>query len=66
MIEVNSKEEAIEWATRCPASDNEIIEIRQIQEITDSPPMSKRPQQDLPTYGIIRKSGPKSNADVRA
>ena len=37
MIQVNSREEAIEWAKRCPASDNEIIEIRQVQEITDFP-----------------------------
>jgi hypothetical protein len=37
MIQVNSKEEAIEWATRCPASDNEIIEIRQVQELKDFP-----------------------------
>ena len=37
MIEVNSREEAIEWAKRCPASDNEIIEIRQVQEFTDFP-----------------------------
>ena len=28
MIQVKSKEEAIQWATRCPASANEIIEIR--------------------------------------
>ena len=33
MIEVKSREEAIAWAKRCPASDNEIIEIRQVQEI---------------------------------
>ena len=32
MIQVKSKEEAIAWASRCPASDNEVIEIRQIQE----------------------------------
>ncbi len=37
MIEVKSKEEAIEWASRCPASDNEILEIRQIQEVEDFP-----------------------------
>jgi len=37
MIQVNSREEAIEWAKRCPASDNEIIEIRQVQEMTDFP-----------------------------
>ena len=37
MIQVKSKEEAIQWATRCPASKNEIIEVRQIQEMTDFP-----------------------------
>jgi hypothetical protein len=38
MIQVKSKEEAIEWASRCPASDNETIEIRQVQEMADFPP----------------------------
>ena len=37
MIQVKSKEEAIEWASRCPASDNEIIEVRQVQEFADFP-----------------------------
>ena len=37
MIQVKSKEEAIEWASRCPASDNEIIEIRQVQEFSEFP-----------------------------
>ena len=37
MIEVKSREEAIAWATRCPASNNEIIEIRQVQEMADFP-----------------------------
>ncbi|PYX41480.1 MAG: transcription initiation protein [Acidobacteria bacterium] len=35
MIQAKSREEAIEWASRCPASDNEIIEIRQVQEMSD-------------------------------
>ena len=38
MIEVASREEAIAWAGKCPASANEIIEIRQVQEIGDFPP----------------------------
>jgi len=38
MIEVNSRQEAIAWATKCPASSNEIIEIRQVQELTDFSP----------------------------
>jgi hypothetical protein len=37
MIQVNSREEAIEWAKRCPASANEIIEVRQVQEMEDFP-----------------------------
>jgi hypothetical protein len=37
MIQVRSKEEAVEWASRCPASDNEIIEVRQVQEFSDFP-----------------------------
>ena len=37
MIQVKSKEEAIEWAKRAPMSDNEIIEVRQVQEMEDFP-----------------------------
>jgi hypothetical protein len=35
MIDVASREEAIAWARKCPASENEIIEIRQVQEMAD-------------------------------
>ena len=38
LIQVKSKEEAIEWAKRCPGSDNEVIEVRQVQEFADFPP----------------------------
>ena len=37
MIQVKSKEEAIEWAKRCPGSENETIELRQVQEFADFP-----------------------------
>jgi hypothetical protein len=37
MIQVKSKEEAIEWASRCPASGNEVIEVRQVQEFSEFP-----------------------------
>ena len=37
MIQVKSREEAIEWASRCPGSENEVIEIRQVQEMSDFP-----------------------------
>jgi hypothetical protein len=37
MIQVKSKEEAVEWASRCPASDNEVIELRQVMEMSEFP-----------------------------
>lgn len=37
MIQVQSKQEAVEWAKRCPASDNEVIELRQVHEIEEFP-----------------------------
>jgi hypothetical protein len=37
MIQVRSKEEAIEWATRAPMGANEMIEVRQVQEMADFP-----------------------------
>ena len=37
MIDVKSRDEAIAWAKRCPASSNEIIEIRQVHEMSDFP-----------------------------
>ena len=37
LIQVKSREEAIAWASRCPASDDEVIEVRQVQEFSDFP-----------------------------
>lgn len=37
MIQVKSKEEAVEWASRCPAADGDVIEVRQVQEFADFP-----------------------------
>jgi uncharacterized protein YbaA (DUF1428 family) len=37
LINVKSKQEAVDWARRCPATDNEVIEIRQVQELEDFP-----------------------------
>ena len=38
MIQVKSRDEAIQWASRCPAGDNEVIEVRQVQEFAEFPP----------------------------
>jgi hypothetical protein len=48
MIQVKSREEAIEWASRCPASDNEVIEVRQVQELSDFPPDVRKAAEKLP------------------
>src|SRR6186713_275546 len=37
MIQVKSKEEAVEWAKRAPMGENELIEVRQVQEMADFP-----------------------------
>jgi len=38
MIQVASRDEAVAWASRCPAKSNEVIEIRQVFEMADFPP----------------------------
>jgi len=37
MIQVKSKEEAIEWAKRIPGAENETVEVRQVMEMSDFP-----------------------------
>ena len=37
MIQVKSKDEAIEWASRIPGGENEVVEVRQVFEMTDFP-----------------------------
>jgi hypothetical protein len=38
MIQVKSKEEAVEWMRRCPASNGEMIELRPVFETEDFAP----------------------------
>jgi hypothetical protein len=37
IVQVRSREEAIEWAKRAPMANNEVIEVRQIHELPDFP-----------------------------
>ncbi len=37
LIQARSKEEAIEWASRCPAADGDVIEVRRVYELDDFP-----------------------------
>ena len=54
MIQVQSKQEAVEWAARCPASDNEIIEIRQVQEMAD---FSEEVREAAAGFAELQRSG---------
>ena len=37
IIQVKSREEALEWASRIPGKDNEMVEVRRMFDITDFP-----------------------------
>ncbi len=37
MLDVRSREEAIEWASRCPAGEGDVIEIRGVHEMSEFP-----------------------------
>jgi hypothetical protein len=54
MIQVKSKEEAIAWASRCPASGDEIIEVRQVQEFADFPADVREAAAGFPELGSRR------------
>ncbi|HTC58705.1 MAG TPA: YciI family protein [Solirubrobacteraceae bacterium] len=38
LIQAKSKQEAVEWASRCPAAEGDTIEVRQVYEMSDFPP----------------------------
>jgi hypothetical protein len=42
MIQVKSKAEALEWASRAPMLDGDVIEVRQVQEFGDFPPETQK------------------------
>jgi hypothetical protein len=37
VIQASSKEEAVEWASRCPAAEGDMIEVRRVFEMEDFP-----------------------------
>jgi hypothetical protein len=57
IIQVRSREEAIEWARRAPMANNEIIEVRQIYEMGDFPrdvQKAAEGYQDLPNAAAAK------------
>lgn len=57
MINVASREEAIAWASRCPASEDEVIEIRQVQEMEDFDPEVQAAAARLPDLQAATRRG---------
>jgi hypothetical protein len=51
MIEVKSREEAIEWAKRCPGGPDEMIEIRQVFEMSDFTNLSPTLREEAESLG---------------
>ena len=64
MIQVNSKEEAIAWASRCPASNNETIEIRQVQEFTEFPEDVQQVIAEFPEMGASQTTTATGNTQT--
>jgi hypothetical protein len=63
LIQVKSKEEAVEWASRCPAGDGEAIEVRQVYELSDFPPEVLSPELSAREQALgeeLQRKAPKS------
>ncbi len=59
LIDVKSKEEAIEWAKRCPAvkvNSGAVIEIRQIFEISEFPPDVRKAAENKTVLDALEKN----------
>jgi hypothetical protein len=42
IIQVKSREEALEWASRIPGRDNEMVEVRRLFDLTDFDPETQK------------------------
>lgn len=62
MIQVKSLQEAVDWARRCPGSDNEVIEIRRVQEIED---FNEEIQEEIGGFDTMQGKGSAANLKAR-
>jgi hypothetical protein len=56
IIQAGSKQEAVEWASRCPAADGDVIEVRQVFEMSDFPPDVQKAAENPTVEAQIEKS----------
>ena len=55
ILQANSKQEVVEWAQRCPALDGDVLEIRQIFEMSDFSPEVQQAMDKSPRRQQIEK-----------
>ncbi len=60
MIQAKSKAEALEWAKRCPAAEGDIIEIRQVFEMSDFPPDVQKAAENPTVRARLEDAGTRS------
>ncbi len=61
IIQAKSREEAVEWARRCPAADGDVIEVRQVFEMSDFPEDVRKAADNR----TVREQVTKANAPSR-
>jgi hypothetical protein len=55
MINVKSREEAVEWARKVPANDGDVIEVRQVFEMEEWPEEAQRAGESAIVKEQVRK-----------
>ncbi len=56
MLDVKSLQEAVDWARRCPAEEGDVIEIRQVFEMSDFPPETRKAGESSTVQAAIGKN----------
>ena len=65
LLEARSMEEAVGWAKRCPASEGDMLEIRQVFESSDFPPEVQKAAENPKVQRQAEKQKIRSTANAR-
>jgi hypothetical protein len=57
LIQTKSKQEAVDWARRCPAASGDVIELRQVFEMSNFPPDVKQAAESPTVRAQLGKQG---------
>ena len=55
LIKAESKQEAVEWARKCPADEGDVIEIRQVFETSDWPEDTRKAAESPTLQAALEK-----------